>query len=392
MKTGLFMIIVLMSMIFGCAHKQPVRSLTTTMSFDQAVEALAENLFQQVYNEGANLPFKDYKFVVDPFVIKETGEVVEASKDIIKIISKTAKKVSPKFDVSEINSNNHGAANYVILGKIQHETANKAGKQVKMYRIYASVIDKTNSTIAANASIWISDERIKYSAVGVYKDSPMFILDSNSDIFMKLSQSAKGSKVDSNYINNMNIKAVLAEVDNYIDMNDWKSAYNLLKTVDAGDSLKYYTALYLTTSHLGKTLESESAFKKMVDIGIDRKNMSMKFLFAVNSTNFLNNKSLQSQYDLWLRIVAQGVAQHNICMNILGHTSRTGSEHYNETLSRNRSVAVQKIMQKENSSINQRTKAIGRGFKDNISGVGTDDALDAIDRRVEFAIVNCANL
>ena len=39
--------------------------------------------------------------------------------------------------------------------------------------------------------------------------------------------------------------------------------------------------------------------------------------------------------------------------------------------------------------MNTRTKTSGVGFRENIIGTGTDDATDALDRRVEFRIGGC---
>ena len=36
-----------------------------------------------------------------------------------------------------------------------------------------------------------------------------------------------------------------------------------------------------------------------------------------------------------------------------------------------------------------RTRASGMGWRENIVGTGTDDVSDALDRRVEFKIVDC---
>jgi hypothetical protein len=43
-------------------------------------------------------------------------------------------------------------------------------------------------------------------------------------------------------------------------------------------------------------------------------------------------------------------------------------------------------------SIKQKTETYGMGFSENIKGLGTDDGRDAIDRRVEFKIVECSEL
>jgi len=40
--------------------------------------------------------------------------------------------------------------------------------------------------------------------------------------------------------------------------------------------------------------------------------------------------------------------------------------------------------------LDSRTKPSGMGFRENIVGSGTDNVVDALDRRVEFKIVPCA--
>jgi hypothetical protein len=40
--------------------------------------------------------------------------------------------------------------------------------------------------------------------------------------------------------------------------------------------------------------------------------------------------------------------------------------------------------------LGQRTTPSGKGFRENLVGSGSDDAVDALDRRVEFRIVPCS--
>ena len=77
-------------------------------------------------------------------------------------------------------------------------------------------------------------------------------------------------------------------------------------------------------------------------------------------------------------------------MNVVGHTSRTGSQAYNDRLSLRRSVYIKQRLDTEAPELTARTKASGRGFRENIVGTGTDDARDALDRRVEFKIAECS--
>ena len=94
-------------------------------------------------------------------------------------------------------------------------------------------------------------------------------------------------------------------------------------------------------------------------------------------------------YPLWLQQIATHTTQHEECLEIVGHTSRTGPEPINERLSLLRAERIQKKLEYDEPSLKARTIANGVGSKENLIGTATDDARDALDRRVEFKIVNC---
>jgi outer membrane protein OmpA-like peptidoglycan-associated protein len=76
-------------------------------------------------------------------------------------------------------------------------------------------------------------------------------------------------------------------------------------------------------------------------------------------------------------------------MNVVGHTSHTGGEAYNDRLSEQRAMVIRQKLAGEAAELGARMKASGVGFRQNIIGTGTDDASDALDRRVEFRILGC---
>jgi len=92
---------------------------------------------------------------------------------------------------------------------------------------------------------------------------------------------------------------------------------------------------------------------------------------------------------MWLRQIARETSTAKVCMNIIGHTSHTGSEQTNDTLSLQRATYIKQKLDAEVSTLTSKTKATGKGFRENIVGSGTDDVRDALDRRVEFRIEPC---
>jgi outer membrane protein OmpA-like peptidoglycan-associated protein len=76
-------------------------------------------------------------------------------------------------------------------------------------------------------------------------------------------------------------------------------------------------------------------------------------------------------------------------MDIVGHTSKTGSEPVNDALSLRRATYIKQRLGVEAAELTSRIRPQGMGFRQNIVGSGSDDAVDARVRRVEFRIVPC---
>ena len=77
-------------------------------------------------------------------------------------------------------------------------------------------------------------------------------------------------------------------------------------------------------------------------------------------------------------------------MEIVGHSSATGTEAANDPLSLRRAQYIRQRLGAESPEVARRTRTQGMGSRHNIVGTGTDDVVDALDRRVEFAVVECA--
>ena len=153
--------------------------------------------------------------------------------------------------------------------------------------------------------------------------------------------------------------------------------------------MRVLNGLYLVNSQLGRTDEAEKAFAKIVALGLATNSLSVKFLFRPGSLDFLADPKVSGPYNMWLRLVAREVASSKACLNIVGHTSRTGAEKYNDTLSLQRAVTIQRRIEALSPETAGRLTSVGMGFRENLVGSGTDDLRDALDRRVEFKVRNC---
>lgn len=141
--------------------------------------------------------------------------------------------------------------------------------------------------------------------------------------------------------------------------------------------------------NLGRGADAESAFGKIVAIGLATNNLAVKFLFRPGSTDFWADTKISGPYPLWLRQLAQQMVATRSCLRVIGHTSRTGSEPLNERLSLRRAEIIKQRLLAETRESGSRIETAGAGSRENIIGSGTDDQRDALDRRVEFRVIPC---
>jgi outer membrane protein OmpA-like peptidoglycan-associated protein len=153
--------------------------------------------------------------------------------------------------------------------------------------------------------------------------------------------------------------------------------------------MRVLNGIYLTNVKLNRVAEAEQAFGRVVAFGIAANELGVKFLFNPGSTEFWSDPRVSGAYGMWLRQIAKEGNAAKVCMNIVGHTSRTGSESVNDALSLRRAAYIKQRLATESAEFAGRTRPLGMGFRQNIVGSATDDAVDALDRRVEFKIVPC---
>jgi outer membrane protein OmpA-like peptidoglycan-associated protein len=116
--------------------------------------------------------------------------------------------------------------------------------------------------------------------------------------------------------------------------------------------------------------------------------LAVKFLFQPGSTQFYQDQQVSGQYPIWLQQIAQQAAQQTTkasgCIEVTGHTSRTGSQQINEQLSLQRANYVKGQLERDAPQLSGHLVANGAASSQMMVGTGKDDLSDALDRRVEF--------
>ena len=112
----------------------------------------------------------------------------------------------------------------------------------------------------------------------------------------------------------------------------------------------------------------------------------MRFLFKPGSTQFVDDPQISAPYPMWLSQIATRAVQRNTCLQLVGHTSKTGPAQVNERLSVLRAQFIKDLLQNSSPRLADMFKATG---VETLIGTGRDDASDAIDRRVDFNVSDC---
>ncbi len=372
----------------ACANK-PV-------PFDVATENLAKDLLGQM--QGNNLLSKSHeakKIVMDDFTDENSGEVIKVSKTIEDAIFTEAANNFKHFSISKLNSTNIAYADYIINGIISFEKLT-SNSEKKYYHVFASATDKETGELVAKASAWVLGTELDFTPIKEYKDSPMFMNDKRHKSKAQMARGKSGSLSNNEYYQSINTNAILSEASHLYGDKKYRAAldsYTLAESKADGKIMKTYAGLYQTNLKLGKHKAAENAFGKLLEISVkDNNNLSVKFLFKVNSTKFISDRQLRLRYRMWLSQISQLLNSQKYCTEIIGHSSKTGTEEYNNKLSKQRANTVKKLLAGYHRGINRKASTLGKGFQENIKGLGTDDSRDAIDRRVEFKIIDCSTL
>jgi len=397
-----WMILSILCIITLISCTQPiVKPSEIPVRFHDAIPILTNNLLMQVINSQgflgklqmesqAILKQGPKKIVLEPFIDVNSGEVVQVSRDIERsIFAETNTKFGKKFAISRMTQKSVADADYSMYGIIRYDTyKGSSSERKKYYRVVSLVLDRKTAKVVARSTVLISDKKLDYTPI---VESPMIIEDQRTENFVKMMKAPVGQQVkqQDDYFN-----ALMTDAETAYEKQNYEHALSVFTKIsqhkEGKKMMKTYARLYMTYINLERWNEAEKAFDQLVSLGVENRNLSAKFLFLVDTTDL--DKKMRNQYNIWLRQIGKYFNNSGHCLHIIGHSSHTGRAEYNDKLSLRRAKRIRQLLQKNFFDVMQKSKAIGKGFRENIVGSGTDDAQDAIDRRVEFKVVECPEI
>ena len=66
-------------------------------------------------------------------------------------------------------------------------------------------------------------------------------------------------------------------------------------------------------------------FERIVGYGVKADRLAVKFLFEPNAAQFTTDRETRLEYTMWVQEIAKGTVKTDKCLDVVGHTSATGS-------------------------------------------------------------------
>jgi outer membrane protein OmpA-like peptidoglycan-associated protein len=370
----------------GGAQAQPVPP--TPVPYAEALQRAASDLFGK-----ANLRGDRVELVIDPLIDGASGAQSAATRAMQKTLTEMVQASYPRFVVQPFSAEVLARDPVVLVGTLTAITNQGGDGPRDAYRICLTLADLKSRTVVSKGVARSTLDNVDVTPTQYYRDSPVWAKDQATDAYVKTCQGTPlGGTIDPAYVDRLTANALINDAIVEYESQHFREAlafYRTARRLPGGDQHRVRIGTYLANAKLGRRDDSVEAFGDMVDYGLSTDQLMVKLLFRPGTTQFIDNPQTTEPYPMWLSQIATRARQKGACLEIVGHTSRTGMPHLNERLSVMRAQFIMDLLTTGMPDGRSRMIATGRGFKENLVGTGKDDASDALDRRVEFKVVGC---
>ena len=370
-------------LVVGCAAPAQPPAATTDSEkrpIADAIRVATAGLLQQVPQSAG----RDRRVaVLDPTLDAGTGQQTNATILVDTAVAEQAAQ-GGAFEVLPFEATSLAKASHLLTGTLQRTQGG--------YGVNLALVDLKAGTVVAQSSAMARPEGVDMRPLAYYRDSPVVVKDKVIDGYVRTAVTPPGQKADANYLQRIAAATVINDATMLYNAARYREAlgeYRSALSMPAGDQIRALNGLYLSHVKLGQMAEAEDAFGRLVSYAIAANSLGVKFLFNPGSVDFWSDPKVTGAYGMWLRQIAKQTSAAKVCMDVIGHSSATGTEAVNDALSLRRAASIKRRLGVEMPEVLNRLRTQGMGAKQNIVGTGSDDVVDALDRRVEFAIIDC---
>jgi outer membrane protein OmpA-like peptidoglycan-associated protein len=332
--------------------------------------------------------------VIDPLVDGVSHTQTVTTQSLETKIQGLVRSKYPGFNAQPFSRATVGQAPIVLVGTFTAiDLQNRTGGARDAFRICLALADLKSGLIVAKGLARARIEDANLTPLPHLQDAPAWTKEPSVDAYVQTCQGTKpGDRIDPAYLDGILAASLISEASDLFDSGRYQDAIEVYRSALAtprGDQLRVHNGIYSASWKLGRRADAERAFAEVVRVGLANNRLGVKFLFRPGSTDFVNDARLSAPYSMWLSQIARGAGTRSACLQVVGHTSASGPEPLNERLSILRAEQVKTRLEREAPKLKGRVIASGMGSREKLVGTGTDDARDALDRRVEFKVVAC---
>lgn len=395
-RSGVFVGLALLGVgLVACVQEQPTTTAPQTaaapptlppiLPFDQAVANAANTVFTAA-------PQGSYRVVIDPLVDGVTGYSSAATENIQSQVTSLVQRQYPRFSVERFSPDALKESPMVLVGTFTPVNGqNQTTGPREAYRFCLVLADLKTGKVVAKGVARAQLAGVDASPTTVFRQSPVWSPDPATQAYISTCQATKvGDPISKEFLDGLTTASLISQADTAYNAGSYQSALDLYSTArrsPTGDQLKAYNGVYLSYWRMNQEAQAANAFGDAVGYGLRRNRLAVKFLFQPGSTQFYQDQ-ISAQYPVWLQQIARQseayTARGSDCIEVSGHTSRTGSPQVNERLSLQRADYVKSRLVADAPQLGSRLVTVGAGSNQTMVGTGKDDLSDALDRRVEF--------
>ena len=359
--------------------------------FEEALANAANTLLSQV-RSAANS--EKQLLVIDPLIDGVSGMQSIATRTMAARIGELVRGNYPHFDLQPFSAANVRRSPKVLVGTftpVNGEGQTSGTREA--YRICLVLADLKSGTVVAKGTARAQMPGVDHSPTPYFQDSPAWMKEGAMESYVNTCQTSKpGDAIQSAYLDSILAGTLISDAIAAYDAGRYADAldrYSSALELPTGHQLRAFNGVYLANLKLGRQAAAADAFGRIIDYGLAKNRLAVKFLFKPGTTAFVPDKQVSAHYPMWMKEIARRAAQSKSCLEVVGHTSRSGAEPLNQRLSQLRAEYIKKRLEGEAPPLAKRIVAQGAGSRENLVGTGKDDMSDALDRRVVFQVTAC---
>ena len=330
---------------------------------------------------------------IDAFVDVTTGTETLATRALMAQVGQRVRASHPDFELRSFTPATLADRPLVLLGSTASITG--AASRPPAYRVRVVLADLRTGRIIEQAETQVRAEDIDTALAPFFRDSPGWLPDPAVASYIRTVEAGPGQPIDPVYQQGATVQVLVADGMLAYEAGRYREAlalYSQAQSLPAGDQMRVYNGVYLANWELGRQDEAEAAFARIIDFGLRRGRLAVKFSFLPGSAAFWPDPAISAPYGMWIRQIAQQADERAACLELTGHSSPTGAASSNDRLALRRAERLEARLIAQRASLRGRLRVESAGAREPIVGTGADDASDTLDRRVEIEPLACQTL